>query len=255
MKFLLLLFIPLFPFTLKAQKRDSTFTFRCKVLDKSSKSPIPFAHIYNESRRYGSIADSSGYFVTNVQLGDTLAFIVLGYLGKPYVISAKDSVDTEVSLQSRSYKIDEVSVNIPRTYKDFKTALMNVDPDKGKPLNELPDHNPYKTPQALDTNIITRPAHFVLHPVSAFYYKFSKEEESKRKAWYIQQRIAKQETVDNKYNRKLVTDITRFTGSDLLNFMGYCSFDFNYLYDTPQWEIIDAIKAKHALYLETMYQK
>lgn len=227
--------------------------FRCTLVDAQNKKGIAFAHIYNESRKFGVISDTSGYFATNVKVGDTLALMALGYLAKIHVIQPEDSLNTTIGLSPRTYQIDEVSLAIPRTYREFKEAFLEVEVDKDRPIQELPQHNPYKTPQLLDTNVIASPSYFIFHPVSALYHKFSKVEKSKRKVWHLKEQELKQASVDEKYNREIVSEITGFTDWDLINFMGWCNFSFNYLYDLSALEIREKIQSKYEKYLKCCY--
>jgi hypothetical protein len=230
-----------------------SFVFRCYLKNEANKKSVGFAHIYNESRKFGVISDSSGYFITNVKEGDTIVCMALGYLGKLHIISLKDTNTTTIYLTTRSYQIDEVSLSIPRTYKEFKEAFMEVEVDKNRPMAELPQHNPYKTPQLLDTNIISTPGFFIFHPVSALYLKYNKEEKSKRKVWYMQQQELKQSIVDEKYNREMVSELTGFKDYELTNFMGWCNFSFNYLYELSPLEIRRLTDSKYKEYLNCCY--
>lgn len=232
---------------------NESFVLRCFLKDASNKKAIGFAHVYNETRKFGAIADSSGYFATNVKVGDTLVCMALGYLGKLHIISLNDTNTSTIFIASRSYEIEEVSLSIPRTYDEFKVAFMEVEVDKDRPIRALPKYNPYKTPQLLDTNVIASPAYFVFHPVSALYYKYSKEEKSKRKVWYLKQQELKQGIVDEKYNRTMITEMTGFEGDELINFMGWCNFSFNYLYGLTPLEIRELIESKHKEYLNCCY--
>ena len=227
---------------------DSSFVFYCSLADEITGEPIGFAHVYNESRRFGLIADSSGEFVTNVHIGDTLAFIALGYYGKVYIVSPNDSIGKTIYLAPRYYEIKQVDVSIPRTYPEFKKALLRVDLEEQKVLHDLPEYNPYKTPEMLDTNIINSTGFKIMHPISAIYLKHSKEEKSKRKVWHLQQQELHQGEVDKKYNREIVANTTGLQGDELTNFMGYCSFDFNYLLHSTALEILAEIEIKFQEY-------
>lgn len=257
MKFFIAISLIFILLTLPAQSNGKSFVFRCTLKDSKTNKAAAFAHVYNESRRYGLISDSSGYFATNVELGDTLAIIAMGYLATRYVISSADSNGSIIYIEPRYYEINEVDVSIPRNYGDFKQAVLNLDLDKGKPplTKGLPQHNPFVTPQLLDTNVIDNLGFKITHPLSAIYLKHNKREKSKRKVWQLQQQELKQASVDAKYNRNLVSDITGFSEFDLINFMGWCNFSFNYLYTASGLEIVEAIHKKYNEYIQCCYEK
>ncbi len=237
-------------------QNNSKTTYHYRLIDSLSKKPVPYAHIYNESQRHGSISDSSGRFSVYGESGDILAFIALGYLGKKYKISAIDSLKEKyIYLTINTFQIEEVTIESPGTYKQFKNSFIEVNPREGLPMQDLPQFNKYKTPEMLDTNEISKLGFKIAHPVTALYYNNSKEEKSKRKVWYLEQQKLKQGTVDEKYNHEIVSKETGFEGNDLINFMGFCNFSFNYLYESTPGEIIDRIHERKKAYLECCYKK
>lgn len=230
---------------LKAQKITKGFTVSGIVIDENSGKAVSFCHIYNESRRKGFISDSTGRFNSYTSVGDTLVFIVLGYFGKTYKIQINDTLPFYIKLTPRTYEIGAVSIGIPRNYSGLKTAILDFDTRKNKPMPELPEYNPFIRPLLLDTNVIYKPGFMIMHPVSGIYYRFNKEEKSKRQVRYLQEQELKQPLVDDKFNRNFVSRITGLTGDDLNNFIGYCNFSFNYLYNATPLEIVEAIDRKY----------
>lgn len=226
-----------------------------QLVDYTSNKVIPYAHIYNESKRYGAIADSVGRFSITASEGDTIILMALGYLGTTHKVQEHD-FDTcnRINLDPRSYKIEQVEVSIPRSYEQFQHEIMNLK-DEDKVIEELPEHNPYKTPEVLDTNITHKLGYMIMHPVSGLYYRFSKEEKSKRQVWYLQQQELRQEEVDEKYNRDIVSEITGYKDDELTQFMGFCNFSFNYLLETNHYDIILAIEEKQHEYITCCYDK
>lgn len=227
---------------------------RGRLIDQSSLKPVSYCHVFNETKRTGRISDSSGYFSISASAGDTLVFIAMSYLGKVFIVPEyyQDSLLT-IFLEIRYYAIDEVEYKIPGTYKGFQKALMDVDTEKDKPMPGLPEYNPYIRPQLLDTNVIQSGSFKFHHPVSALYYNHSKIEQSKRKLRYLQEQELHQPEVDAKYNKEMLSRVTGFTGDTLLNFMLYCNFSFNYLYEATELEIIEEIDRRKVKFIEYCY--
>lgn len=240
---------------ISAQKNTKVYIISGTVLNSTSSRPITFCHIYNESQRRGFISDSSGKFNSQAQNGDTIAFIALGYFGKTYVIQSGDTLPLKIKLEPRTYEIEAVTVGIPRTYSELKEAILTLDVNKGKAMSDLPKYNPYIRPQLLDTNVLNKPGFMIMHPVSGLYYKYNKEEISKRNVRYLQEQELKQPAVDAKYSREFVSKLTGLTGDDLNNFIGYCNFSFNYLYEATPLEIVEAIHRKYDQFLKCCYGK
>ena len=208
------------------------------VIDSVTGTPIPFVHILNESSRKGYISDSAGEFHVALNRGDTLVFISLGYMGK--VIIADSSLKT-VLLLPRAYKIDEVSIQSIRSYEQFKRDFLQIEPEKEKKIEGLPEGKPIDIPILLDTSYIKSDAFLVLHPLSYLYYNFSKEEKSKRKVFYLKRQEGEKIIIDRKYNRSIVSEITGLEGDELTNFIGFCNFSHQYLLYATELEIVNKI--------------
>jgi hypothetical protein len=235
-------------------QNTNRFQVSCKVTDAETHKSVAFCHVYNESRRLAFISDSSGMLHKFCRPGDTLAFIAIGYLSQKHIVTSADSLFFTIKLTQQAYEIDAVTIDIPRTYPDLKKAILALNVKKTEIMPELPRYNPYIRPILLDTNVIYKSGFMIMHPVSGLYYRFSKEEQSKRQVQYLKEQELKQPAVDAKYNRRLVSEITGLTDADLTNFIGYCNFNFNYLYNSSSLEIIEMIYKKFDAYKRCCYK-
>ena len=130
---------------------------------------------------------------------------------------------------------------------------MELEAQKDVPMAELPKYNPYIRPKLLDTNYLYSGAFKFNHPISSYYYKHNKDEQAKRKVRYLQEQQLLQSEVDAKYNHNIVASITGFKGDTLLNFILYCNFRFNYLYNSTELQIIEEIEHKKLLFIQHCY--
>jgi hypothetical protein len=237
------------------QQVSGEFKLSGNVMDSLSKAPVAFCHIYNESTRKGTVSDSLGNFSTYVTVGDTLAFLALGYFGKIKIIKSLNEPISEIFLNQKIYEIEDVTIgnSFPQTYPEFKKKFLALELKKNTLLPDIPKFDKYKTPMLLDTNVINSAGFMIMHPVSGLYYRFSKEEQSKRMVMYLKEQELKQPAVDAKYNRNIVSEITGLTGDDLTNFMGYCNFNFWVLYKAAPYEIAEMITRKFNLYKNCCY--
>jgi hypothetical protein len=237
-----------------AQEQTDGFVLQGILLTAETSRPAALCNIFNESKRTANISDTNGNFSIPVSIGDTLIFTALGYYGKTFtVLSIHRNVKVSIYLNIRSYEIDELRFSMPRTYSGFKKAFLEVEPEKDIPMAELPRYNPYIRPKLLDTNHIYSRSFKIFHPISGFYYKNNKEEQSKRKVRYLQEQQLHQDEVDAKYNNEIIQRITGFTGDTLMNFNLYCSFGFNYLYMSTELEIVEEIERKKQLFILHCY--
>ena len=214
------------------------------IVDSVTGRSISFVHIVNESTRRGYITDSTGKFKIRCKKGDTLVFISLGYLGKVVIV---DSLPHQISLVPRTYKIDEVSIESYRSYNQFKKDFLELEAEKAPEIQGLPKGKPIDIPVLLDTNHINSPAFLVLHPLSYLYYKFSKEEKSKRKAFYLERQAGERVIIERKFNREIVSRITGLEDEELTNFIGFCNFSHPFLFEATELEIVKEINKKRRI--------
>jgi len=254
-KLIAIVFLEFLFYESDAQISHKNFPFTCTIIDDSSYKPVPFCRIYNETNRIYYKANENGFCRLKVTTGDTLVFESMGYLSRLYFVRKSDTIPLKIPMKVYVYEIEKISMDLPKNYDEVKQTILDIDPKKNIFMPEVPQYNPYIRPELLDTNVIYDPGFRVFHPVSGFYYKHSKIEISKRKVRDLQEQELKQNSVDAKYSREMVTELTGFEGVDLLNFLGYCNFSFNYLYDSSPLEIVEAIHRKHAEFLICCYEK
>jgi hypothetical protein len=251
---LIVLFLCFLP-TVHGQQNQRGFLLSGSIVDSLSKKPIAFCHVYNESTRKGTVSDSMGNFSTFVTVGDTLAFLALGYFGKIKLVKSPNEPITQIFLNQKIYQIEDVTIGntFPKTYPEFKKEFLALELKKNTLLPDLPKFDRYKTPMLLDTNVIDKAGFMIMHPVSGLYYRYSKEEQSKRMVMYLKEQALKQPAVDAKYNRNIVSEITGLKDAELTNFMGYCNFNFWLLYKAAPYEIAEMITRKLNLYKNCCY--
>jgi hypothetical protein len=232
------------------QQKPSQTTIEGIVIDSLTNQVIPYAQIFNESTRESTISSISGIFKIPGLKSDTLIITALGYYGKVWIVNPKNKTDIEkVVLTRRIYEIEPVKINnISPSYKEFKKSFLEAKPDQGLIIDGLPRAIPKLVPDLLDTNIISSTAFFLVHPVSYFYYNFSKEEKEKRKVLYVKQEEKEQVVINQKFNRELVFKLTGLEGDDLTAFINYCNFSHKYLYNSTDYEIVEAIHRKFEEY-------
>ena len=100
--------------TVKAQNVD-IIEFKGRVIDKETSKPIPFANVGVLGSYYGAASDIDGYFMVKIPQrlnNSTVRISAVGY--SFYSTTVKElieSKDTVFSLDSKSYKINEIEIN------------------------------------------------------------------------------------------------------------------------------------------------
>jgi hypothetical protein len=221
------------------------------VIDSLTGKGIPYVQIFNESIRENATTNLSGYFKLTGSKNDTLVFTALGYLGKVWIPSTKiDGAVSTILMARRVYDIEPVKiVTLPGSYKDFKKTFLEIKPEQGLIIDGLPNrYIPKLVSELLDTSIISTTSFFLMHPVSYLWYNYSKEEKSKRKVLYLQQEQKEQVAINQKFNRELVHRITELKENELTAFINFCNFSHLFLYNSTDYEIVEAIHKKFEEY-------
>jgi hypothetical protein len=228
------------------------------VVDSLTGKGIPNVQVYNETKRESSFTLNSGYFKISGSLKDTLAIVALGYYGKAWIPALNNFRDGQkIYLTRRIYEIDPITINIlPENYNKFKKAFLEVKPDQGLIIEGLPSPVPKMVPDLLDTNVLKKV--FIADngaaaiPLTYIYNLYSKEEKSKRKVLYLKQEQKEQVSIDQKFNKELINKVTGLDGEEITSFIDFCNFSHRFLYESSDYEIVEAVHTKFEEYQATM---
>jgi hypothetical protein len=244
-----LLLLSFFSEVLKGEA-DKPWVYQSRVIDCSNGQSIAYADIFNESSRRRTIADSSGLFKILTNPGDTLIIQSMGYYGKILIIRNRiiNSSDS-IELCPESYGLGNVQIDLPLSYKAFQKRFLEIQPDRGFKIEGVPEPKILEIPLLLDTNYLNsaeiKPDGTVILPFSYFY----KENRSNRKVFYLERQNREQFLIDKKYNRELIERMTGLTGDSITDFMVFCSFSHEFLYEASELEIVQVIDKKYQEYL------
>ncbi len=217
-----------------------------RFTDKENDNHLAFVHILNESKRTAAISDTSGLFQLKVDIGDTLAFSALGYLGKVIIVD-EHMLQSCLSIQlvPRTYDIDEVKVIALGTYSQFKQKFQNLELPYTK-TDRLRDHLNMLAVKAgeegyqeyKDKKIAEDGVSIASVPI------LTPEERQLIKLKEILKEEKIQKIIDKKYNSEIVADLTGLKGDELIDFMSFCNFKKQYLLNTKQYDILVKVLEK-----------
>jgi hypothetical protein len=216
------------------------------LTDSLNGKGVPYAQVYNESSKTNTTSDSIGVFKLKGRLHDTLVILSLGYYGKTWTV--ENCGQNLIIINPRSYEIEPVIISTPQNYKQFKKAFLEIDPDTGLVIEGFHRYIPKLVPDLMDTNIIGSTAFAYAHPISYIYYNYSKLEKSKRKVLYLKQEQKEQVIIDQKFSLNLVHQLTGLTGEAITDFIIFCNFSHKYLFESSEYEIVEAISQKFEEY-------
>ncbi|UCH13095.1 MAG: carboxypeptidase-like regulatory domain-containing protein [Bacteroidales bacterium] len=240
----------LIPVYTQSRHKESLQDLKGQIIEEKTLEFIPLVHIYNERTRKTSVSDTAGNFAIKVNDGDTLVFSAIGFYFK--VVYVTDSLLKEtvfIELIPRRYEISEARVYALGSYEQFKQkvlALKLPETRAGKLRKYLHDLSrkegkEIKYQQEMDKLAEGR-AVLMSVPI------LTPEEIAMIKLKKIIEKEKIQNIIYEKYNRKIVADVTGLKGEELTEFMVFCNFSEEYLFETNQYDIMVRVLEKLEIY-------
>ncbi len=225
------------------------------LIDDSTKRPVGFVHIFNESKRTGGIANEQGKFKFRANIGDTIVFSALGYFYKVIMVSEAMLLNgADVFLTPRSYEIEAVDIVAFGSYEEFKKKFLALELPKTKAdvlrdkLNilarkaALEGVEEGKVRNALSEQPGRAP---IIGPT--LHYRDEMQRLNYARVLKLEE---KQRVIDKKYNREIIFNITQLPEDELTDFMEFCNFGKEYLLHASEYDILVRIEKKFKEYLE-----
>ncbi len=220
------------------------------IRNSTNYEPISFAQVKNEMLRTKTISDEQGQYIMHVNRGDLLKITAIGFIDGFYIVSdtTKFIEDFPIQLKPRIYELKEYTLTPYKTVMQFKHAFAQLElpesklsPDLNIPQikHHLPDEN------GDDLGGVS-----FMSPISALYNTFSHKGKMDKKYRMVLANDTKSKVVHKRFNRNIVANIVHFdTDEDLDAFIEFCRFDFSFLLNATEYQLIAAIQKKHSEYL------
>jgi hypothetical protein len=217
------------------------------VVQKADTASIPGVHVINISRQRGAVSDSGGSFAIDVCKGDSILFQAIGFNNGTLFISDTiyfSNINIIIPLESQTYELSGVTVSPLPSYAEFRRSVINF-------KDTMPDFRSNLT----GINLIPASGHAPLpnlfSPVSFFYARFSKRGK---------EIIKYREVIDQEkavirsgwvFDHDLVRRITGLEDEEeILSFLSYCKITGDFLQNTPETEVYEALLACYQSYIE-----
>lgn len=251
-KLVLLLLLSVVFLPTRAQQKE----YRARVLDGITYTPIIGANIYNVSTKKFAFTDANGFFTITLSLNDTL-FISKSIYRQLYVIADKKIYYNTVEdffLYYKATMLKEVRIyNLNPSYEGFKQDIVTMRlPDYYKRAEDvhLSEFEKANATYKQGGNLLSLGGSVTMSPITYLYDKYSHK--AQMQALYNEMVSYQDEVerVQEKYNRKIVSELTGLKEEELLKFMMYCGFSY---YDLVRWSD-GQIRAKiHSKYIDYQY--
>jgi len=216
-----------------------------QLVDSTSLEPVQFAHVKNLTKQVINVTDEHGFFRILTELNDTLLFSIVGYQTLGWIIKEQHLRQKMIfKLPVDTVLLDEVIISNFPLEEIFKQKILDYQPmDTHFQIFGMPKvkFGPDKT---LDEKYVSNPLFFLMHPITSWYYKYSKKEKERRKMHRITQSMSQRQRAARKFTRKWVSEVTGLEGDELTSFIGFCNYSSHYLDETSLYMIQEDLLAK-----------
>ena len=219
------------------------------VRNNSNYEPISFALVKNEMLKTKIISDEQGRYSIPVHRGDLLKITAIGYEDGFYIVNDTSGFITNfpIQLKPRVYELKEFTLTPYKTVLQFKHAVVQLD---------LPENNPapslnlpfikHHLPSEDDIGGIS-----FTSPISFIYNTFSHRGKMATKYRKLLANDYEDQLVRKRFTRNLVAKIVPLkTIEELDAFIEFCKFDFDFLLNASEYELIAAVQRKYAEYVQ-----
>lgn len=215
--------------------QDNTLEIIGEITNSETQEAIPYVHVFNLNTKQGTASNTEGRFWINMTPGDTLAFSAIGFQAYQFIINENITTDklvVSIELSPSTLELEAVKVFAFRDEYALKRALIET---------EVPIETEETGLKIPGVKASRRPVEgggiAMGGPLTAIGNLFSKEVKEKKKMAKITKEYDLYKSVSNKYNKKIVMDITGLPEDKVEDFMEFCKMDEGYLKKATEYEI------------------
>jgi hypothetical protein len=205
----------------RAGDADSSL-FLTTTVYNGSFMPLSGSHIVNTRTGRGSTTDRFGMFRMRVYSGDTLMISHLAY--QDTLVTVMDLMEKAyLVLERKSYSLPEAKIfEWGSTYGDFREAIIHMPNQQtlGESLR-WPRADPNHIPAEMDEEKIKSTGFLLTSPVSYFYHNYNRKARNARKLFWRGKNREAVEAFEALISPENLSEVTGYTGEDLLEFMAF----------------------------------
>ncbi len=216
-----------------------------QVRDDLTGLAIPYANVTNQRVRGGTMTDKEGKFTLQADPSDTITFRSIGYIDKKVPVSEIiANQNATITMAPIRYQLEGVEIT-GQSQKVNMSGLL----DHAKNMSKIPVElrGEFETKPKLLTAIF--------HPTSFLYYKYNKEEKSKRNTLVAIKTEREWQLFSLVYNKEIVSRLTKLQGDELDDFMVYFNAYSNLLFSASTYEVEKRVKELFAEYKISLVKK
>ncbi|MEA3452203.1 MAG: hypothetical protein U9Q83_09930, partial [Bacteroidota bacterium] len=206
-----------------------------KIIDAESLTPVSSVFLFNTSKSFGAQSDTAGKFRVIMLENDSIRISCIGYYTeywRPDFSKMKNGkIEQMIYIKPQIYKLGAVDIFATR-WKAFAYEVLNTEVQEDEVEKRIVKWF-NKTVDGEDLSNID-PKMGIRIPLPIFTHR-----EKQLKKIKAQQKIdILEQQAKQKYNKQLVSDITKLKGKELDKFMKYCTLDRDFILRTSEYELI-----------------
>ena len=249
-KFILILFtvfmitsaLSVYGQTTATQSLDSLIMVQGQLRDITSGVPIPYAHIINSKFKRVEVSDTLGFFTILMRKTDTLIITAIGYEDTRFTLPGfwpANHYSGVIYVKEKVYHIEGVTVHGLGTYEQFKQKVLALDLSKDKVIKMQNYYDRILTEEAIKYQKVSTGLSFSLR---------TPEERSLKKLAKVEEEQRKQDLIDSKFNKAIISQLTGLHGTELEKFMRYCQLPEDFILKAPEYDILVRVKELYENY-------
>ncbi len=214
------------------------------VIDKESKSPVPYVHIYTKNSSQGTTTDERGHFAIIIDRSDTLIFSSVGFDKYRLHLKSDDARSVYhviIEMNSKTYELEPVVVNAFMSFDEFKKEVLDLHMPAEKNEFSLNIPKGYTLPPENGDGSMLNPSVRLKGPVSALYDLFSKEGKQRDKLELYRKQRRNEIIIESKYNLDVVKKVTHLNEKDAKRFLDWCKFEDDYILSASDYDLAVAM--------------
>lgn len=207
------------------------------VYDRDSKQRLTRVYIYNTRTEKGFFNNSKGEFTTTARNGDVLVAALEGYLVDTVKVQTQNTLLIYLkrsSIRLREVIVRDTSRSPDEQLKETKEAFGDA-------------YRRGSTKDMLKTGGSDGMGGAGLS-IDALYNLLSREGRNARQLQKIIERDYRESMISYRFNRSLVSDVTKLKGDTLTDFMQQYRPSYNFVIEASDYELMRFIKASYERY-------
>ena len=223
---------------------DTLVTIKGQLKNMVTGQPVPNAHIVNSNLGIGTTSDSLGFFSIYMNRNDSLRITVIGYHETYFLLPGfwpSNHYENVIFIREKTYLIEAVSIHGLGSYQQFKQKVLNADP---------PDPPAEENIRYLERIITEEAVKYDKVRVGFNFSIKSKEERSQAKLDIMLEELRKKQIIEEKFNEKIIGELTGLTGARLADFMDYCNLSEEFILNSSEYAILETVKQIFKEYIQ-----